>query len=155
MTTTSPAPSKIEENKALLRRYFERVVNAVDPDAAAQLVAPDLVFHSPYTPEPTRDRESFLGMLNAVHAAFPDFNLVDHDMLAEGDLVASRWSVHGTHSGPLGPFAPTGQRHEITGISIYRIQEGKIIEGWVQDDTLTLLAQAAQAAQAAEASPGG
>ena len=132
-----------EQNKAIMRRYFAEVVNRVDRSAAEQIVAPDLVFNSPYTPEPTRDRESFLGMLAAVHAAFLDFDLVDHAMLAEGDLVASRWTVHGTHRGQLGPFAPTGRKLAISGISIYRLANGRVVEGWVQDHTMQLLAQAA------------
>ena len=139
-----PAP----DTKALVRRYFDRVVNQVDRAAAEVLVAPDLVFTSPYTPEPVRDRDSFLGMLEAVHAALHGFKLVDHDLIAEGDRVASRWTVYGTHQGQLGPFAPTGQRLAISGLSIYRIADGKIVEGWVQDDTMQLLAAAAAPGQA-------
>ena len=136
-----------QENKALVRRYFEQVVNQVDRAAAEQLVAADLVFTSPYTPEPTRNRDSFLAMLSAVHAALPDFHLVDHAMLADGDEVASRWTVSGTHQGQLGPFAPTGQPLVISGLSIYRVANGKIVEGWVQDDTLQILARHASARQ--------
>jgi steroid delta-isomerase-like uncharacterized protein len=132
--------TETEGNKALIRRYFGQVVNAVDRAAAEEIVATDLVFTSPYTPEPTRDRESFLGMLTSVHAALPDFKLVDHVTISEGDLVASRWTVYGTHHGQLGPFPPTGKRLEISGLSIYRIADGKVVEGWVQDDTMTLLA---------------
>jgi predicted ester cyclase len=134
-----------ERNKALVRRYLDEVVNKVDRNAAQQIVAADLVFTSPYTPEPTRDRESFLGMLSAVHTALPDFRLVDHAMVCEGDLVASRWTVYGTHAAQLGPFAPTGRPLEITGLSIYRIADGRIVEGWVQDDTMTVLAANAAA----------
>ena len=129
-----------ESNRALVRRYFARVVNNVDRAAASELVADDLVFHSPYTPAPTRDRESFLGMLDAVHAALAGFNLVDHDTIAEGDQVATRWTVHGTHTGQLGPFAPTGKAVAISGLSIYRIANGRIAAGWVQDDTMQILA---------------
>jgi steroid delta-isomerase-like uncharacterized protein len=133
------------ENREIVRRYLEQVVNKVDRAAAEELVAADLVFASPYTPAPTHDRESFLGMLEAVHAALPDFKLVDHALIAEGDLVAGRWTVYGTHQGQLGPFAPTGKRLEISGISIYQIVDGKIVHGWVQDDTMMLLAANAAA----------
>lgn len=133
-----------EQNKTLIRRYFEQVVNQVDRAAAEELVAPNLVFNSPYTPQPTQDRESFLQMLTAVHAAFPDFNLVDHDLIAEGDQVASRWTVYGTHQGELAGIPPSGKKVTITGLSIYRIGDGKIVEGWVQDDTIQQLAAASQ-----------
>ncbi|MBI3973985.1 MAG: ester cyclase [Chloroflexi bacterium] len=138
----------VEENKAIVRRYFEQVVNKVDRAAAEELVAADVVFNSPYTPQPTHDRESFLGMLDAVHAAFPDFSLVDHEMVAERDLIASRWTVYGTHQDELGGAPPTGKRLAISGLSIYRIANGKIVEGWVQDDTFQLLSQAVAASQA-------
>jgi steroid delta-isomerase-like uncharacterized protein len=132
-----------DSSKALVRRYFEHVVNRVDRSAAAELVADDVVFHSPYTPQPTRDRASFLQMLDAVHAALHDFRLVDHDLVAEGDRVASRWTVHGVHRGELAGFRPSGRALAISGLSIYRIADGRIAEGWVQDDTLTLLATTA------------
>src|SRR5687767_798081 len=126
-------PMSTEAHKILVRRYIEQVVNALDRRAAEELVAADLVFTSPYTPEPARDRESFLGMLAAVHVAIPDFNLVEHDMLAEGDEVATRWTVYGTHLGQLGPFAPTGKPLAISGLSIYRVADGKVAQGWVED----------------------
>ena len=134
-----------EQNKILVRRYFEQVVNRVDRAAADELVAPNLVFNSPYTPQPTQDRESFLQMLTAVHAAFPDFNLVDHDLIAEGDQIASRWTVYGTHDGELAGMPPSRKKVAITGLSIYRIANGKIVEGWVQDDTIQQLTAASQA----------
>ena len=133
-----------EQNRTLIRRYFEQVVNQVDRAAAEELVAPNLVFNSPYTPEPVRDRESFLQMLTAVHTALEGFQLVDHDLLAEGDQVASRWTVYGTHQADLGGMAPSGKQVAITGLSIYRIADGKIVEGWVQDDTMQQLAAASQ-----------
>jgi steroid delta-isomerase-like uncharacterized protein len=142
----------IEANKALLQRYFQQVVNQVDRTAAEQLVAADLVFHSPYTPEPTRDRDSFLGMLTAVHAALPDFELVDHAIIAEGDLVASRWTVYGTHLGQLGPFPPTGRKLEISGLSIYRVAGGRVAEGWIEDKTMELLFASAASSASARAS---
>jgi steroid delta-isomerase-like uncharacterized protein len=129
--------------KVVVREYLAQVVNRVDRAAAAELVAPDVVFHSPYTPQPTHDRDSFLQMLDAVHAAFPDFELVEHDLLAEDDRVATRWTVHGTHRGELAGFAPSGRKLAIEGLSIYRVAGGRIVEGWVQDDTLQRLAAAA------------
>src|SRR5262245_14326620 len=107
--------SSSADNRSLVRRYFQEIVNNVNTVAAEQVVSPSLVLHSPYTPQPTRDRESFIGMLQAVHAAFPDFDLVDHDTIAEGDRVATRWTVHGTHLGELAGIAPTGRKLAISG----------------------------------------
>ena len=87
-------------------------------------------------------------MLSGVHAAIQGFELVEHALLAEGDLVAGRWTVHGTHTGQLGPFAPTDKRLEIAGMSIYRVANGRIVEGWVEDRTMELLFTAAAHAAA-------
>ena len=133
-----------QQNKDIIRRYFEKVVNQIDRRTAEEIVAPNLVFNSPYTAQPVRDRESFLQMLTAVHTALQGFQLVDHDILAEGDRVASRWTVNGTHQGELGGMPPSGKKLTISGLSIYRIADGKIVEGWVQDDTMQQLAMAAQ-----------
>jgi steroid delta-isomerase-like uncharacterized protein len=132
-----------DQAKSLVRQYFEQVVNRVDRSAATELVAADLVFHSPYTPQPTRDRESFLGMLDVVHAAIDGFLLVEHDVVAEGDRVATRWTVTGTHKGELAGMPPSGRPLSISGLSIYRIADGRIAEGWVQDDIVQALGRAA------------
>lgn len=129
------------EHKALVHQYFERVVNGNDRAAAEELVAADLVFTSPYTPQPTRDRESFLQMIGMLHAAFPDIKLVEEDAIAEGDTVATRWHVQGTHQGPFMGMPPTGRQFRITGMSIYRVAGGKIVAGWVNDDSLGMLQQ--------------
>lgn len=131
----------IEENKALVRQYLEEVVSQGSMAAADQLVAADVVFSSPYTPEPTRDLAGFKQMIAGLHAAFPDMRLIEEDVAAEGDKVASRWVARGTHKGEFMGLPPTGRQFAITGMSIYRIAGGKIAEGWVNDDSLGMLQQ--------------
>jgi predicted ester cyclase len=75
-------------------------------------------------------------------------DLADHDLIAEEDRVASRWTVSGTHRGELAGAAPTGRKLAISGLSIYRIAGGKLAEGWVQDDTMQQLGAAAAPQQA-------
>lgn len=128
--------------KQVVRAYLERVVSGGDLDWADQLVAEDLVFTSPYTPEPTRSRAGFKAMIGALHAAFPDLRLEELATIAEGDLVASRWVASGTHTGaPLAGAPAGGRRFEIAGMSFYRVRDGRIVEGWVQDDTLGFAVQ--------------
>lgn len=134
MTTTQP--------KETVRRYLQEVVGEGRLDVADELVAPDLVFTSPYTPEPTRDRASFKAMIAGLHAAFPDFRLTEHALVAEGDLVAGRWEAGGTHTGaPFGPLPASGRSFRISGMSIYRVLGGRVVEGWVVDDTLGMATQ--------------
>jgi steroid delta-isomerase-like uncharacterized protein len=128
--------------KEIVRRYLSEVVSGGRLDLADALVAQDLVFASPYTPEPTRDRETFKQMIAGIHAAFPDFFLTELDVVGEGELVASRWVAGGTHTGAaFGPLPATGRSFEITGMSIYRVRDGRIVEGWVNDDTLGMATQ--------------
>jgi predicted ester cyclase len=74
-------------------------------------------------------------------AAFPDLAYVAEEGLAEGDLVATRFSATGTHRGTFLGVAPTGRRVAYSGIDINRVQGGRIVESWVHYDALGLLQQ--------------
>lgn len=131
-----------ELNKAAVRRYLERYVGGGDDAVADELVHADVVFASPYSPEPVHGLDAFKGMIGGLRAAFPDLAIREEDAVAEGELVAARWVATGTHTG--GPFAgleASGRRFEITGMSFYRVRDGLIVEGWVNDDSLGMLGQ--------------
>lgn len=126
----------------VVRRYLTEVVSGGRMELADQLIAPDVAFTSPYTPEPLHSREGLIAMLSYLHAAFPDFLLREEASLAEGELVASRWVAGGTHTGAEFNGLPAdGRRFEITGMSVYRVADGRIVEGWVNDDTLGMASQ--------------
>lgn len=131
-----------DDPKAIVRRYLEEVVSRGNLELASRLVAEDVHFVSPYTPEPMDSRDGLLAMLGGLHAAFPDFFLREEEILGEGDLVASRWVAGGTHTGAAFAGAPpSGRRFEITGMSMYRVRAGRIVEGHVIDDTFRMRAQ--------------
>jgi predicted ester cyclase len=73
--------------------------------------------------------------------AFPDTHFTIDAMVAEGDLVATRWTAQGTHTGDLMGIAPSGQRVTVTGMNINRVVNGKLSEGWGNFDQLGLLQQ--------------
>jgi steroid delta-isomerase-like uncharacterized protein len=132
----------VERSKEVVRSYLEQVVSAGNMSKADALVAADVVFISPYTPEPIRGREGLKQMIAGLHAAFPDFRLEEEEGLAEGELVASRWTAGGTHSGAAFAGLPaSGRSFRITGMSIYRVRDGRIVAGWVNDDTLGMAMQ--------------
>jgi len=118
-----------EENKALVRRYFE---NKGDYTIAAEVV----------TPEHVKDVEQ---LFISIHRAFPDFHITIEEQIAEGDLVATRFTASGTHLGewrsPLGIHPPTGKQFRHEGIRIFRIVGGKLTETWGGADTLSQLIQ--------------
>lgn len=132
----------VDANKAVVRRYLERIVSRGELELADELIDPAIAFTSPYTPEPIRDRAGLVAMLSGIQAAFPDFVLREAEILAEGDLVASRWVAGGTHTGgSFNGLPASGRRFEISGMSIYRVAGGRIVEGWVNDDTLRMAVQ--------------
>jgi steroid delta-isomerase-like uncharacterized protein len=132
----------IERNKAIVRRYLDRVVSGGDWAVAGQLIAPDLIFTSPYTAVPTRGRDAFTQMIGELRGAFPDLRIDEREAIAEGGLVATRWIASGTHTGAdFAGLPASGRRFEISGMSIYRVVEGRIVEGWVNDDSLLMLRQ--------------
>ena len=131
-----------ETNKALVRREFEEMFSQVgDLDTAGECYAPDYVLHEPTSGE-VRGLEAARQFAATYREAFPDLQTAIDDQVAEGDEVVSRFSGRGTHLGDTEDFGPaTGNRIEITGITIDRFADGKIVEEWTVYDALGLLQQ--------------
>lgn len=128
-----------QENKALLRRLFKEVWNEGNLATVDELLAPDYVLHDPA--KLVRGPEGFKAYVSAFRAAFPDLHATIEDQIAEGDKVAMRFTGHATHKGEFQGIAPTGKQIMLTGINIQRIVDGRIVENWVNLDTLGLLQQ--------------
>jgi steroid delta-isomerase-like uncharacterized protein len=132
-----------EENKALVRREIEELFNHTgNLDVAEEVYALDFVGHDPTMPEGIRGVEGARQFAASMRSAFPDLTCTIEDQIAEGDKVVSRWSASGTHQGEteeMGP--PTGNRMEITGVSIERISEGKVVESWDHYDAMGMMQQ--------------
>lgn len=130
-----------EQNKAIVRHYLQEAVSQGSMSAIEKYVSPGVVFASPYTPEPIQGIEGFKQMIGMLHTAFPDLNIQEEGAIAEGDAVSTRWSATGTHQGDFMGSKPSGRRFRISGQSIYTVKDGKITEGWVNDDSLGMLQQ--------------
>lgn len=128
-----------DANKAILLRAFE-LWNTGDLTIADEIFATDFVNHDPNEPN-IIDLESYKGFIAATRNAFPDFHVAGKDTVDEGDKVASRWIIAGTHQGELLGIPPTGKQATWTGITIYRFAGGKIVEAWWMKDVLGLLQQ--------------
>jgi steroid delta-isomerase-like uncharacterized protein len=127
------------ENKALVRRFWEELVGTGAAALANELLAPDYTVH--YAGNPPMDRDGFLQFLSALRAAFPDLAVTVEDMLAEGGAVAVRWTWGGTQQGPFLGIGPTGKAVTGSGIGLFRIANGRIVEDFVQEDTFGLMQQ--------------
>jgi steroid delta-isomerase-like uncharacterized protein len=129
------------ETKAISRRFLEEAFNSGKLDVVDELVAPEFVNHDAALPEPTVGIEAAKASINGYREAFPDLRLTVEQQLAEGELVTTRWSARGTHQGELMGMAATGKQATVTGITIDRIVDGRLVESWTNWDTLGLMQQ--------------
>ena len=128
-----------EENRALALRAAD-IVNQRNPDLIEELYPPDFVWHGP--DQDIRGYERAKQLSYTFLAAFPDAEMTDEDVIAEGDKVVRRYTTRGTHQGETEMFGPpTGRQIEQKGITIHRFEEGKIVEEWEIFDTLSMLKQ--------------
>ena len=131
-----------EENKELVRRYFQAIDEACEAGNAEivdDFLAPDFVEHNPFPGiPPTRDgwKQAFMAFVNGA----PGYHVVD-DLVAEGDKVVGRITAYGKHTGELFGIPETGRDIRVSGIAIWRIQDGKIVEHWHETDQMGLMQQ--------------
>jgi len=130
-----------EENKTVIRRSFEELWNKGNLSVADQLFSPNYTHHDPATPDVGRGPESEKKRATLYRTAFPDLQLTIEDIIAEGETVMARWSCRGTHKGDLRGIAPTGKQFTISGVSVARLANGKMAEGWVNWDAQGLMQQ--------------
>jgi steroid delta-isomerase-like uncharacterized protein len=128
------APVSAEEkNKTLVRRYFEEVWVKGNLAAVDDFMAADYAEHP--RPSGLSPGSEGLKQLNAAYqSAFPDLKASLDDIFAEGDRVAFRWSFRGTHLGYWLGTPPTGNHMTATGITVFRIAFGKVVESWTSID---------------------
>ncbi len=133
----------IEENKALIRRWFEEVWNKGRADAIDEMFAEAGVAHglSDESGSPLRGPTDFRTFHRNFRDAFPDIVVTVEDTIAEGDQVAARCKVSGRHAGDSLGFAATHKPMEITGIAIVRVKDDKIVEAWNNFDFMGMYRQ--------------
>ena len=127
--------SKVEENKALVRRVLEEVWNQGKLEVIDEIYAADFVIHTPGNPD-IHGPEGFKQFVTMYRTAFPDVQFTIEDQIAEGDKVVTRWSTTATHKGELMGIPPTGLPAPTTGVSIGRCAGGKCLEDWSSWDAL-------------------
>lgn len=144
LLTTGCAPTestRLEANKDLVRRFAE-VGNAADWDALAELVAEDFTRHSAATAgPPVTSREEFIRLQKSFLASFPDQTVKLERLIAEGDYVATLATYSGTQAGPMGELPATGKTVESPFLGLFRVEDGRIAELWVEWDNLAMLNQ--------------
>jgi steroid delta-isomerase-like uncharacterized protein len=102
-----------------------------------RLLARDAVDRS--GPAPAVGIESFKARAGAVRAAFADIQIVVDDLLVDGDRIAWRWTLTGTHVGSFAGLAPTGRRATLRGVNFQRLKDGRVAEHWTLVDVFGAL----------------
>ena len=129
-----------EENKQLLRRWFDEVWNKGRADAIEEMFDEYGIAHglSDDPSNPIRGPKDYRPFYDVFRQAFPNVEIVIEDMVAEGDKVAARCSVRGKHEGEFMGREATQSPVEFTGMTFVRIDNGKIVEAWNNFDFMTM-----------------
>jgi steroid delta-isomerase-like uncharacterized protein len=129
-----------EQNEQVAKRGFE-AFNTGDLSIIDETTAENAVNHDPAQPEEAHGAEGFKQVVQMYRTAFPDLHISVEECFSDGDLVCTRWASQGTNDGELMGIPPTGKHTESSGITIDRIQDGKVVESWNQWDNLGLMQQ--------------
>jgi steroid delta-isomerase-like uncharacterized protein len=137
-----------DTNKQVVRRFYEELWNRGNFDAADELISPDYIRHDLRPGEAPPGPAGQKAVAEKFRAGFPDVRLEVEALVAEGNLVAARWSMSGTHTGHWGDVAATGRKVRFTGVNFFRIVDGMIAEIWNVRDDLGLREQLGAAVHA-------
>jgi steroid delta-isomerase-like uncharacterized protein len=121
------------------RLLIEEVWNQGNFEVVDEVVASDYIGHSSEPAFETYGPAGYKQYYASLREAFPDLTVTVEDQIAEGDKVVTRWTARGTHQGIFQGIAPTGKQGTITGITIDRVANGKVVECWTNADDLGLM----------------
>ncbi|MGB8643595.1 MAG: ester cyclase [Anaerolineae bacterium] len=129
-----------EQNKSIVRRWVQEGWNSHNPAVADQFYTTDYVQHDAGQP-PLQGREALKQYVGMFLTGFPDLHFSTDELIAEGDRVVWRFTSTATQTGPFMGIPPTGKRGVVPGIVVFRFEDSRIAEGWVNIDALGLLQQ--------------
>ena len=133
--------SQLESNKQIVGRLLESI-NTRDFDILNEIVASDFVRHCQATPDvQVKSLDDLKQFLQGDLEVFPDGQIRQEILIAEGNMLAGYFMYIGTQEGKMGPFPATGKKVELGYLAIIRLEEGKIAEMWVEWDNLAILRQ--------------
>ena len=130
-----------QANKQVVLTVIEEVLNLGNFEPVYDLLSDRLVEHDPHQAAGTTAHQSFINAVSMFRTAFPDQRTVVDAQVAEGDRVATRWHMTGTHKGPFMGVEPSGKLVEVTGIFFDTVQDGQIVETWANYDLYGLMQQ--------------
>jgi len=120
---------------------FTEFINTASEKLAVELISPDAVFHVPGRPEPMRGPAGYLAIIGMMREGFRDIPWTLEETIAEGDKVAARFTMRGTHQGTFFGVPPTARKIVVQAMNFYRLTGGQFVEERGQPDLLGLLQQ--------------
>jgi len=129
-----------ETNKLVMRRFVE-FINTASEKLAKELISPDAVSHVPGQSVPMRGPAGYLAIISMMRGGFPDIQWTMEEIVVEGDTVATRFIMRGTHQGAFFGVPPTGKQIAVQAMNFYYLSGGKVVEEYGQPDLLGLLQQ--------------
>lgn len=129
--------------KTIAKRFREDLWNTGDLAIADMIIDRECKIHAriPFATDFMRGPDAIAQLVMFYRLAFSEIQVTVDEMVAEGDLVVARWTAHGRNTGDLLGLPPTGRETVTTGIDFLRIAGGKVVEGWVSWDALSLIEQ--------------
>lgn len=131
----------VEQNKALVRRLVEEIINRRDMSVIDEIISPDFVENEVLPPGIPPGREAPRLMFSMLHSAFPDFKATVEHLIGEGDKVVVHMTWTGTQKGEFMGIPPTGRRISIGVIDILRVADGELVEHWGIMDSAMMMQQ--------------
>ncbi|MBK5114537.1 MAG: ester cyclase [Candidatus Heimdallarchaeota archaeon] len=146
-TVNPPYPGETsidtELSRSIVKRFFDKVLIGHKLNVLAEIASSNILIHPTAMP----CEASYYGIkgvkawLNEQLKAFPDLTIIDYFIVAQNDIIAIRWTAKGTSKGKFLILKPSGKIVEYTGISMYRIEDGKIAEIWETRNTFAIMRQ--------------
>ncbi len=130
-----------EANKAIMLRFYDEIFNEGKVELIDEIVAGDAIEHEKIPGLDGSGPEVMRMMVTTLRTAFPDIHVEAQDMIAEGDLVATRIAIEGTHQGQFMDLPATGKKIQIEGMDFVRFENGLAKEHWGVTDTLGMFQQ--------------
>ncbi len=128
-----------QANRELIVRHFEEIFNRGNMAFVDEAYTDDAVIHDAIVPEIPPGPSGVRKYLRTYAGPVPDIHFEVLQLVADGDIIAAQWTASGTHKGTLLSLPPTGRHLEAQGVSIYRMEDGRIAEAWNYWDVIAML----------------
>ncbi|MDQ0955631.1 steroid delta-isomerase-like uncharacterized protein [Streptomyces phaeochromogenes] len=129
-----------QSTESVMNRFVE-FINTGNEDLAREVISPDAVFHAPSHPEPLRGPDGYMEVLGMMRSAFPDVQWTLEETVTEGDTVAARFAMRGTHDGEFFGIPASGNKISVQAMNFYYLADGRIVGERGQPDLLGVMQQ--------------